>query len=43
MTEKEPDQQEGTISDAPNTGADEVVSEDAEPSEESGGVVKEGE
>lgn len=41
MDEKE-STQEGTLSDAPDTGADEVSSEEAEPEEESGGVVKEG-
>jgi hypothetical protein len=35
--------QEGPIADPPETGADEVASEEAEPDEESGGVVKEGE
>jgi hypothetical protein len=43
MDEKAPTQEESGVSDAPNTGADETVSEDVEPNEESGGVVKEGE
>jgi hypothetical protein len=34
--------QEGVLSDAPQTGADEVESEGTEPEERSGGVVKEG-
>jgi hypothetical protein len=42
MEEKEATQ-EGPVADPPDTGADEVASEKAEPDEESGGVVKEGE